>query len=72
MRIPGLGGEVLRRAGGTPVGMPGTKSFTSLQSGVIDATEWVGPWNDLAMGSTRWPNITTTRAGTSRAPPWNA
>ena len=48
MRIPGLGGEVLRRAGGTPVGMPGTEIFTSLQSGVIDATEWVGPWNDLA------------------------
>jgi TRAP-type mannitol/chloroaromatic compound transport system substrate-binding protein len=48
MRIPGLGGEVLRRAGGTPVGIPGTEIFTSLQSGVIDATEWVGPWNDLA------------------------
>ena len=50
MRIPGLGGEVLRRAGGTPVGMPGTEIFTSLQSGVIDATEWVGPWNDTAKG----------------------
>ena len=50
MRIPGLGGEVLRRAGGTPVGMPGTEIFTSLQSGVIDATEWVGPWNDMAKG----------------------
>jgi len=48
MRIPGLGGEVLRRAGGTPVGMPGTEIFTSLESGVIDATEWVGPWNDMA------------------------
>ena len=50
MRIPGLGGEVLRRAGGTPVGMPGTEIFTSLESGVIDATEWVGPWNDMAKG----------------------
>jgi TRAP-type mannitol/chloroaromatic compound transport system substrate-binding protein len=50
MRIPGLGGEVLRRAGGTPVGMPGTEIFTSLQSGVLDATEWVGPWNDLSLG----------------------
>ncbi len=48
MRIPGLGGEVLKRAGGTPVGMPGTEIFTSLESGVIDATEWVGPWNDMA------------------------
>ncbi len=50
MRIPGLGGEVLRRAGGTPVSMPGGELFTSLQSGAIDATEWVGPYNDLAFG----------------------
>jgi TRAP-type mannitol/chloroaromatic compound transport system substrate-binding protein len=50
MRIPGLGGEVLRRAGGTPVSMPGSDIFTSLQSGAIDATEWVGPYNDLAFG----------------------
>ncbi|MCK5092716.1 MAG: TRAP transporter substrate-binding protein, partial [Gammaproteobacteria bacterium] len=50
MRIPGLGGEVLRRAGGTPVTLPGGEIFTSLQSGAIDATEWVGPYNDLAFG----------------------
>ena len=50
MRIPGLGGEVLRRAGGTPVNMPGGELFTSLQSGALDATEWVGPYNDLAFG----------------------
>jgi len=50
MRIPGLGGEVLKRAGGTPVSMPGSDIFTSLQSGAIDATEWVGPYNDLAFG----------------------
>ncbi len=50
MRIPGLGGEVLRRAGGTPVNLPGGELFTSLQSGTIDATEWVGPYNDLAFG----------------------
>jgi TRAP-type mannitol/chloroaromatic compound transport system substrate-binding protein len=50
MRIPGLGGEVLRRAGGTPVSLPGGEIFTSLQSGNIDATEWVGPYNDLAFG----------------------
>ena len=37
MRIPGLGGEVLSRAGGTPVSMPGGEIFTSLQSGAIDA-----------------------------------
>jgi TRAP-type mannitol/chloroaromatic compound transport system substrate-binding protein len=50
MRIPGLGGEVLRRAGGTPVNLPGGELFTALQSGAIDATEWVGPYNDLAFG----------------------
>lgn len=50
MRIPGLGGEVLQRLGGTPVSLPGGEIFTSLQSGNIDATEWVGPYNDLAFG----------------------
>ncbi|MDX1442435.1 MAG: TRAP transporter substrate-binding protein [Gammaproteobacteria bacterium] len=50
MRIPGLGGEVLKRAGGVPVTLPGGEIFTSLKTGVIDATEWVGPWNDLAFG----------------------
>lgn len=50
MRIPGLGGEVFQRAGGSAVNLPGGEIFTSLQTGVIDATEWVGPYNDLAFG----------------------
>jgi TRAP-type mannitol/chloroaromatic compound transport system substrate-binding protein len=50
MRIPGLGGEVLARVGGTPVNIPGGEIFSSLQSGAIDAAEWVGPYNDLAFG----------------------
>ena len=50
MRIPGLGGEVLKRAGGTPVNLPGGELFTALKTGAIDATEWVGPYNDLAFG----------------------
>ncbi len=50
MRIPGLGGEVLKRAGGTPVNLPGADIFTSLQTGSIDATEWIGPYNDVAFG----------------------
>jgi len=50
MRIPGIGGEVLKRAGGTPVLLPGSEIFPALQSGTIDATEWVGPYNDLAFG----------------------
>lgn len=50
MRIPGLGGEILSRAGGTPTNIPGAELFTALQTGTIDATEWVGPYNDLAFG----------------------
>ncbi len=50
MRIPGLGGEVLRRAGGIPVLLAGGEIYTSLATGAIDATEWVGPYNDLAFG----------------------
>jgi TRAP-type mannitol/chloroaromatic compound transport system substrate-binding protein len=48
MRIPGLGGEVLNRAGGSAVNVPGGELYTAMQTGVIDATEWVGPYNDLA------------------------
>ncbi|MBY5990597.1 TRAP transporter substrate-binding protein [Ferrimonas balearica] len=50
MRLPGLGGEVLSRVGGVPVALPGRELFTALQTGAIDATEWVGPYNDLAFG----------------------
>ena len=50
MRIPGLGGEVFRQVGGVPVTLTGGEIFTSLQTGAIDATEWVGPYNDLAFG----------------------
>ena len=50
MRIPGLGGEVIARVGGTPVNLPGAELFSALQNGTIDATEWVGPYNDLAFG----------------------
>lgn len=50
MRIPGIGGEALKRAGGTPVNLPGSEIFTALQTGSIDATEWVGPYNDVAIG----------------------
>lgn len=50
MRIPGLAGDVFTRAGGTSVRIPGGEVYTSLQTGVIDAAEWVGPYNDLALG----------------------
>ena len=50
MRIPGLAGSVLDKLGGSAVTLPGGEIFQALQSGTIDATEWVGPWNDRAMG----------------------
>ncbi|MFO7709606.1 MAG: TRAP transporter substrate-binding protein [Desulfobacterales bacterium] len=50
MRIPGLGGKVVAKAGGTVVLTPGGEIFTNLERGVIDATEWVGPLHDLRLG----------------------
>jgi TRAP-type mannitol/chloroaromatic compound transport system substrate-binding protein len=50
IRMPGLGGEVLARLGATPVNVPGDAIFAALQSGDIDAAEWLGPYNDLAFG----------------------
>jgi TRAP-type mannitol/chloroaromatic compound transport system substrate-binding protein len=49
MRMPGLGGDVLAKLGGSPVSLPGGQIYENLISGSIDATEWVGPWNDELM-----------------------
>ena len=46
MRIPGMGGDVLAKMGASPVSLPGSQIYEALVSGAIDATEWVGPWND--------------------------
>ena len=50
MRMPGLGGEVVRALGGNIVTLPGSGIPVALQSGNLDAAEWVGPYNDLAFG----------------------
>lgn len=50
IRIPGLGGEVLKRLGATPVTKAGGEIYLALSQGNIDASEWVGPWNDMAFG----------------------
>ena len=50
MRMPGLGGKVLNKLGASAITLPGAEIYQALQSGTIDATEWVGPWNDLAAG----------------------
>jgi TRAP-type mannitol/chloroaromatic compound transport system substrate-binding protein len=49
-RMPGLGGEVLRRFGAIVVNLAAGEIIPALQSGAIDASEWVGPWNDMVLG----------------------
>jgi TRAP-type mannitol/chloroaromatic compound transport system substrate-binding protein len=50
MRIPGLGGKVFAKAGGTPVLLAGGEIYTALERNTIDATEWVGPFHDERLG----------------------
>ena len=49
MRIPGLGGDVMAKLGASPVSLPGGQIYENLVSGAIEATEWVGPYNDYFM-----------------------
>jgi TRAP-type mannitol/chloroaromatic compound transport system substrate-binding protein len=63
MRIPGIGGEMMARLGATIVNLPAGEIFQALQTGAIDATEWVGPFNDLSLGLYQiakyyyWPGV---------------
>jgi TRAP-type mannitol/chloroaromatic compound transport system substrate-binding protein len=50
MRMPGLGGKVLAKAGGTPILLAGGEIYTALELGRIDATEWAGPFHDKRFG----------------------
>lgn len=50
MRIPGIAGLVLEKAGGSALLVAGGEIYTSLERGVIDAIEWVGPYHDEKMG----------------------
>jgi len=50
IRMAGLGGEVMRRAGSTVLLLPPGEILPAMQSGAIDAAEWIGPWNDIAFG----------------------
>lgn len=49
-RTPGLGGQVWQKLGATVVNMAGGEIYAALQSGALDAAEFVGPYNDLALG----------------------
>ncbi len=50
MRIPGLGGQVMSKLGVTVQNLPGGEIFQALQTGAIDAAEWVGPYDDEKLG----------------------
>ncbi|MEM9553383.1 MAG: TRAP transporter substrate-binding protein [Acidobacteriota bacterium] len=50
MRIPGLGGEVMSRLGATVQVLAGSDIYPALERGAIDATEWVGPYDDEKLG----------------------
>ncbi|RCK40533.1 ABC transporter substrate-binding protein [Thalassospira profundimaris] len=53
MRYAGIGGEAMRRLGAIVTMLPAAEILPALQSGAIDAAEWVGPWNDYAFGLTQ-------------------
>lgn len=46
IRMPGLGGDAITKLGASSVTLPGGQIYENLLSGAIDATEWVGPYND--------------------------
>jgi TRAP-type mannitol/chloroaromatic compound transport system substrate-binding protein len=50
IRMPGVAGDVLAGLGAQVVTMPVSELYTAMQTGVLDAVEWVGPYNDLAIG----------------------
>ena len=81
IRLPGLAGEVMNRIGASAVNMPGSEIFTSLQTGVLDAADWVGPYNDLAFGlhqvadyyyTTSWNEPSAVVEGMINLDAWNA
>jgi TRAP-type mannitol/chloroaromatic compound transport system substrate-binding protein len=50
MRIPGIGGEIMARLGVTVQVLAGGDIYPALERGAIDATEWVGPYDDEKLG----------------------
>ena len=50
LRIGGFGGAVITKLGAVPQPIPAADIYTSLEKGVIDATEWVGPYDDEKLG----------------------
>jgi TRAP-type mannitol/chloroaromatic compound transport system substrate-binding protein len=57
MRIPGLGAKVMDKLGVTVQVLPGGEIFQALQTGAIDAAEWVGPYDDEKLGFAKVTNF---------------
>ncbi|WP_311946369.1 TRAP transporter substrate-binding protein [Halomonas piscis] len=81
LRLPGLAGEAMNRIGVTTVNMPGSEIFTSMQTGALDAADWVSPYNDLAFGlhevadyyyTNAWNEPSAALEGTINLDAWNA
>ena len=49
-RIAGLAGQVMAKLGAVPTQLPATEIYQSLERGTIDASEWVGPYDDERLG----------------------
>ncbi|MCW4152105.1 TRAP transporter substrate-binding protein [Halomonas sp. 18H] len=81
LRLPGLAGEAMSGIGVTTMTTPGSEIFTSLQTGVLDAADWVGPYNDLAFGlhqvadyyyTSAWNEPSAVLEGTVNLDAWKA
>ena len=72
MRMPGLGGKVIKKAGGTSVLSAGSEIYTNLERGVIDATEWIGPYHDYLMGFHQIADYYYYPAGMSQRQYWSS
>ncbi|WP_136248384.1 TRAP transporter substrate-binding protein [Halomonas borealis] len=81
LRLPGLAGEAMSGIGVTTMTIPGSEIFTSMETGVLDAADWVGPYNDLAFGlhqvadyyyTSAWNEPSAILEGTVNLDAWNA
>ncbi|MDR5866513.1 TRAP transporter substrate-binding protein [Halomonas koreensis] len=81
LRLPGLAGEAMNGIGVTTLTIPGSEIFTAMQTGVLDAADWVGPYNDLAFGlhqvadyyyTSAWNEPSAILEGTVNLDAWNA
>ncbi|MGQ7792159.1 TRAP transporter substrate-binding protein [Faunimonas sp. B44] len=81
MRIPGLAGQVYQTLGVDVRLLPGGEIFPALERGVIDAAEFVGPYQDRRLGlqtaaknyyTTGWHEPATTGELVISKPAWDA